>query len=90
MLVYLTSNSCSNSIYIIIIIMYILCYYINLIAVDLVVDWLNNKLYWIDTELRHVVEFDLITKRKKVVLTTGSKETSSPLSLALYPYPNYG
>ena len=54
------------------------------------VDWLNDKLYWIDTELRQIEEYDLITGTRRVVASTGAEGESTPITLALYPYPNYG
>ena len=58
--------------------------------VDLVVDWLNDRLYWVDQDLRQVEEYDLKTGHRAVVLTTGEADTSSPNALTLLPYPNYG
>ena len=58
--------------------------------VDLTVDWLNDRLYWIDSVTRQVEEYDLKTGHRIVVLTTGEAGTSSPNALTLLPYPNYG
>ena len=57
---------------------------------SLAVDWLNDRLYWVDRSLRQVGEYDLITGHRSVVLSTGEPGASSPSGLALYPYPNYG
>ena len=59
-------------------------------AVDLAVDWLNDKLYWVDGGLRRIEEYDLNSGLRRVVTSTGSSEESRPAALALYPYPNYG
>ena len=57
------------------------------LAADLEVDWINDRLYWVDRSLRQIGEYDLVTGHRSVVLSTG---LSSPSALALYPYPNYG
>jgi hypothetical protein len=54
---------------------------------DLEVDWINDRLYWVDRSLRQIGEYDLVTGHRSVVLSTG---VNSPSALALYPYPNYG
>ena len=59
-------------------------------AADMAVDWLNDRLYWVDRELRQISEFDLTTGHRSVVLTTGEAGLSAPSAIALYPYPNYG
>jgi hypothetical protein len=58
--------------------------------VDLAVDWLNNKLYWVDATLRLIEEYDISTGSRKFVASTGSATTSRPSAMSLYPYPNYG
>ena len=65
-------------------------YILIIIIVDLTVDWLNGRLYWIDSVTRQVEEYDLKTGHRAVVLTTGEAGTSSPNALTLLPYPNYG
>jgi hypothetical protein len=57
---------------------------------DLAVDWLNDRLYWVDRSLRLIGEYDLRTHHRSVVLTTGAPGASNPSALALYPYPDYG
>lgn len=60
------------------------------LSADLAVDWLNDKLYWVDRNLRQVEEYDLKTGYRSVVVSTGTTDSSYPAALALYPYPNYG
>lgn len=62
----------------------------NSSAVDLAVDWLNDKVYWADAELGHIEEYDIATGRRKVVASTGEAGETIPVAMALYPYPNYG
>ena len=59
-------------------------------SVDLAVDWLNDRLYWVDAELRLIEEYDISTGSRKFVASTGSAATSRPAAMSLYPYPNYG
>jgi hypothetical protein len=59
-------------------------------AADLEVDWINDRLYWVDGSKREISEFDLITGHTTLVLSTGPPGDSNPSALALYPYPNYG
>ena len=53
-------------------------------------DWINDKLYWVDRGLRHIEEYDIIYGHRRVVVSTGDVGESSPGGLALYPYPNNG
>lgn len=81
---------CSNSVQIrlcLITVMYT-CMYAS--PVDLAVDWLNDKLYWADGELRRIEEYDLNSGQRRVVTSTGDSDSSRPAAMALYPYPNYG
>lgn len=58
--------------------------------VDLAVDWLNDKLYWADSEQRQIEEYDLNSGLRRIVTSTGDSGSSTPVAMALYPYPNYG
>ena len=58
------------------------------LSVDLAVDWLNNKLYWVDGTSKLIEEYDIISGNRRIVTSTGTN--SRPAALALYPYPNYG
>ena len=57
---------------------------------DLEVDWINDRLYWVDRSQRQISEYDIATGHRSVVLSTGESGVSIPSALALYPYPNYG
>ena len=61
-----------------------------MLSADLEVDWINDRLYWVDRTRRLISEYDLITGHRSVVLSTGPPGVSNPSALALYPYPNYG
>ena len=56
-------------------------------TVDLVVDWIHDKLYWSDSEYHRIEEIDIITLERKIVM---ANELSSPLGLALYPLEDQG
>ena len=62
----------------------------NLSSVDLAVDWINNKLYWIDATETQIEEYDITSGVRRVVASTGTSEDSRPVAMALYPFPNYG
>ena len=62
----------------------------SLSTADLAVDWINDKVYWVDRGLRHIEEYDIISGHRRVVASTGNVDQSSPGGLALYPYPNHG
>lgn len=57
---------------------------------DLSVDWINGKLYWVDRELCEIGEYDLVSNTRRYVMSTGTAETSNPLGIVVYPYPDYG
>ena len=57
-------------------------------AADLAVDWINNKLYVTAAGGGAIIEYDLVTEQKRVVIQTGS--SSWPSGIVVYPYPNYG
>ena len=59
-------------------------------SADLAVDWLNDRLYWVDRNLRQIGEYDLHTRHRSIVITTGAPGSSHPAALVLFPYPNYG
>ena len=55
---------------------------------DLAVDWINDKLYWTDRDLRKIEEYDLSTAQRRIVqeMDVGS----TPLGLAVYPLEGSG
>ena len=58
--------------------------------VDLTVDWINHKVYWVDDETCDVHEFDLERSHTRVVMSTGTRESSLPRGIVVYPYMNNG
>ena len=36
------------------------------------VDWINDKIYWTDADLKHIEVYEPSTKYRKVLLTTGN------------------
>ena len=51
-------------------------------------DWVNDKLYWTDADLRRIEEVDVVTLTRRVVVQLDT--TSGPRGLAVYPLQNYG
>ena len=50
---------------------------------DLAVDWVSNKLYWVDAVWARVEVIDLLTLDRAVVLRTGAY--TSPRAIAVEP-----
>ena len=65
------------------------CFLFSL-TVDLTVDWINDKLYWVDGALCNVHEFNIMTNATRFVLSTGTSETSFPRGIVIYPYKDNG
>ena len=57
---------------------------------DISVDWINDKLYWIDSDPSLIGEYDLRTGLYRIVMFTGTAESDGPFDIVVYPYPNYG
>ena len=57
-----------------------------LCAVDLVVDWVQDKLYWSDDRLKRIEELDIGTGIRRIVIQL--EPADNPLGLALYPLEN--
>ena len=57
-------------------------------SVDLTVDWINDKLYWTDSNLRTIEEVDILTLARRVVVQLDTR--SSPKGLAVYPLQDHG
>ena len=55
---------------------------------DLAVDWIHDKLYWSDSDLKIIEEVDLHTLERRVVVQLPSN--SNPLGLAVYPMVDHG
>ena len=51
-------------------------------------DWVSNKLYWVDAVLARVEVMDLETLERAVVLRTGAN--TSPRAIAVEPLNRYG
>ena len=58
------------------------------LTADVTVDWINDKLYWVDRNAKKIVEYDLKTGFIRTVYSTGTG--SLPTGLVVYPFPNYG
>ena len=58
------------------------------LSVDLAVDWINDKLYWTDSDLRRIEEVDIVTLVRRVVVQMDTR--SSPKGLAVYPLQDHG
>lgn len=58
------------------------------LTADVTVDWINDKLYWVDRNAKKIVEYDLKTGFIRTVYSTGAR--SLPTGLVVYPFPNYG
>lgn len=59
-----------------------------LIPDDLAVDWIEDKLYVVESRAQRILEYDLRTQQNRTVLDTGPG--SRPVSIAIYPYPGRG
>ncbi len=46
-------------------------------------DWINQKLYWTNSNLRKIEVYDPVTEYRKVLLNTGSN--TNPLDIVLDP-----
>ena len=57
-------------------------------AADLAVDWIGDKLYVAETLSHRILEYDLHTQQMREVVDTGTGST--PISIAVYPYPGLG
>ena len=55
--------------------------------VGLAVDWIHNRLYWTDSELKTIESSDLDGGRRTVVVYTG---LDSPIDIVLDPERGYG
>ena len=51
-------------------------------------DWINDKLYWVDGGTRRLEELDIITRQRRLVLITGGEE-SSPFGISVFPIKDY-
>lgn len=60
------------------------------ILVDLTTDWINDKLYWVDSEECEIHELDIMTNATRFILSTGTSDTSFPRGIVIYPYKDNG
>lgn len=60
----------------------------SLLAEDLTVDWVNDKLYWTDRTAGEIIEYNLKTDDMRRAYGTGTG--SLPSGIVVYPFPDYG
>ena len=80
----------TNVNYVYIAVMQVTLFIIIIYTDDISVDWINDKLYWIDSDPSLIGEYDLRTGLYRIVMFTGTAESDGPFDIVVYPYPNYG
>ena len=51
-------------------------------------DWINDKLYWVDSDPSEIGVYDLRTGLQHAVLSI--VDSIGPCHILVYPYPDYG